>query len=82
MKKKYNFYFEAYICLTETEKIINWAEQGWQFSECCPYHSLMATVYKNVEMEMNPIDAERYLTAVNAMGGDIRIAKYEEVKEA
>ena len=79
MEKKYFVKMIAYICVTDAERIINWAEQGWEWERNDDYHSLMLYLYHCEEITTNRI--EEYVEAFNKLNHDIQIESYVEVIE-
>ena len=79
MEKKYLVKFVAYICVTDVERVINWAEQDWHYERQCDYHSLMLYLYHFEEITTNRIT--EYMDAFNKLNHDIQIESYEEVQK-
>ena len=73
--KKYLVKLEAYINITNAERIINWQEQGWEGAENCNIHSNMLIMHKWTEVETDAI--EMYINALNNLNSDIRATEYE-----
>ena len=74
MSKKYTVCFKVNVDLTNTETIINYVDQGWDYGESNSYQSLVATLSKTVEVEAES-DAriKMYANSVNNICG---IAQY------
>lgn len=66
------------VSITDTEAIINLADQGWENLSNNKYNSLTVTLCKFVEVETDAIDL--YINAINAVGGNIKAANwYKEI---
>lgn len=52
MEKKYLVCIKKYLVITDSEDIINHANQGWQFDGMCNYHTSMVAVSKTFDVEV------------------------------
>ena len=77
MNKKYEVMLLCDIDITDTERMINWCDQGWQPYDTSEYHSFMITVCQIIVVETDRI--EMYINAINKMSRDIRVAWFEEI---
>ena len=65
MEKKYLVCIKKYLVITDSEDIINHANQGWQFDGMCNYHTSMVAVSKTFEVEIVYSMVKNYLDAMS-----------------
>ena len=65
MDKKYLVCIKKYLVITDSEDIINHANQGWQFDGMCNYHTSMVAVSKTFEVEIVYSMVKNYLDAMS-----------------
>ena len=68
--KKYTIYFKVNVDLTDTETIIIYVDQGWDYGDSNPYQTLVVTLSKAVEIEAeNDAHIKMYANSINKICG-------------
>lgn len=65
----YKMFIKTEISICDTEMIVNYHNQGWEFYENDNYYSGMVVIGKTLELEIDPDNIPAYAAAFGHMTG-------------